>query len=409
MAGSSPACLVPCRAHLPLVAAQGCLRRCSATVGIMRPVYPEPAEGPPKTCRPATNHPAPPPRRAHHAAAHAPPGPLIRAGRPRPSPLGLRLRLRPKRLQALGVFGDLSRTSLHDPSGPRHLGAMRQERASGTRVLKAAVVGSRGRRQDAPQAEPFRRPTAIPLDPRPVRRLGGSYRFCVRKILIGIRIFRPLSGRFGVNRPRVVGRRVLGRHGLDGSRLRRRGAGRSGPRWRHEPSPPPPLAAVRRHRLTPRRRPSAPPPEPGRPLRGRIPGALLGQKRVHHIENLSLLASRQFRHLLEGMADSSARGSVALGLGSAKQLFDRNPQGACHRQEHFRAGQLVVVLPENDIGMLNSDLVGKFANREAGRLSQLTEAGNLFGSCHARTIPARGKRRLHLGSMLTKNGQRNKS
>ena len=42
----------------------GCLRRCSATAGIMCPVYPEPAEGPPKTCRPATN------RHAPHRAGH---------------------------------------------------------------------------------------------------------------------------------------------------------------------------------------------------------------------------------------------------------------------------------------------------------------------------------------------------
>jgi len=42
----------------------GCLRRCSATAGIMCPVYPELAEGPPKTCRPATN------RHAPHRAGH---------------------------------------------------------------------------------------------------------------------------------------------------------------------------------------------------------------------------------------------------------------------------------------------------------------------------------------------------
>jgi hypothetical protein len=84
-----------------------------ATVGIMCPVYPEPAEGPPGTCRPTASHHAPllrsssygrarPPRRPHHAAAAHPPGLP-------PSPCGLRR----------DFAGDLWRTSLHDPCGPR--------------------------------------------------------------------------------------------------------------------------------------------------------------------------------------------------------------------------------------------------------------------------------------------------
>ncbi len=55
----------------------------------MCPVYPEPAEGPPGTCRPTASHPAPllrsssygrarPPRRPHHAAAHTPRAFLLR-------------------------------------------------------------------------------------------------------------------------------------------------------------------------------------------------------------------------------------------------------------------------------------------------------------------------------------------
>jgi hypothetical protein len=161
----------------------GCLRRCSATVGIMRPVYPEPAEGPPKTCRPAANHHGPPsPLFELRKGTPATPGTSCRRAHPPglpPSPCGLRR----------DFAGDLWRTSRHDPCGPRRPGSGRQERASGGLVPRSESHARAGRRPGRASRMDPSTPDRYHSGPAPLWPTArGTYRFCVRKILMRIRL-----------------------------------------------------------------------------------------------------------------------------------------------------------------------------------------------------------------------------
>jgi hypothetical protein len=74
--------------------------------------------------------------------------------------------------------GILPRQSSHDPSGiPRQ----QQRPSNALRVTPSWMRRLRARAaadRVAPQVEPFRRPTAIPFDPRPSPAARGLYRFC---------------------------------------------------------------------------------------------------------------------------------------------------------------------------------------------------------------------------------------
>ncbi len=113
---------------------------------------------PPGTCHPTTSRHTPGPRRPDHASS---PTPACRRG----------------------SYLDFARTT--PPAS-----TTRKQRSSGAlRVTPSWLRRSRARAaagRVAPQAEPFRRPTAIPLDPRPSSAAGGLYRFCAAKPMHGI-------------------------------------------------------------------------------------------------------------------------------------------------------------------------------------------------------------------------------
>ena len=196
-------------------ASNGCLRRCSATVGIMCPA--------PRDLPPHRQPPCPP----------ATPGTSCLFSHP-------------------ACLADLRRTSRHDPCGiPRPAGdgpnSALRVRLSWMRAPRARAAAGRV----APQAEPFRSPTAIPLDPRPCGR--RQWHVSV------LREAKPMPGigsrSFGVFQD-ASGWSVGSRLGRPGAKAIRHGherglLDRGVPA--HNPSHPPPLASAARQRLTPRR------------------------------------------------------------------------------------------------------------------------------------------------------------